>query len=487
MFLTAVLGLIFLLLVFILYEQVQLYRKRQGLPGPRFIFPIFGQIFSLIKDPTTFWENQEKYGRISYNSVFGKFLLFSSETQLTRKFFSNTSGDFHLYLIFNAEKILGKNNIAFLNGPHHKELRKQLLPLFTRKAMSTYIHIQEKLIREHLKQWSQLSSNGQFIELRPLVRDLNVQTSITVFVGPYTTEAIRKEFFHNYFIMNEGLLSFPLAYPGSLLSKAIQAREKVVDILQMCAVKSRERIKNGGEPECLIDYWIEEQERIFKKSIESEGKIPPPLHSTPKDIANTVLDFLFASQDASTASLVWVAALLHQHPEVIVKVREEQDRLRPNDEPLNYDLLCTKMMYTRQVVKEVLRFRAPATLVPHIATKDAKIPGENFIVPKGTIVFPSVWCSHFQGYSDPFKFDPDRFGSERGEDVKYAKHFLAFGKGSHYCLGKDYAMNHLTAFIGLLSSNYDWTRKFTESSDKIVYGPTIYPSDCLINIGPRVR
>ena len=32
-----------------------------------------------------------------------------------------------------------------------------------------------------------------------------------------------------------------------------------------------------------------------------------------------LLDFLFASQDASTASLTWIFALLDEHPEVLQK------------------------------------------------------------------------------------------------------------------------------------------------------------------------
>lgn len=41
-----------------------------------------------------------------------------------------------------------------------------------------------------------------------------------------------------------------------------------------------------------------------------------------------------------------------------------------------------------------------------------------------------------QGFSDPYKFDPDRFSPERKEDIKYAKNFLTFGWGPHYCVGE---------------------------------------------------
>ena len=48
------------------------------------------------------------------------------------------------------------------------------------------------------------------------------------------------------------------------------------------------------------------------------------------------------------------------------QVREEQRRLRPDvDAPITGEVL-NEMVYTRQVVKEVLRFRPPAPMVPQV-------------------------------------------------------------------------------------------------------------------------
>lgn len=46
-----------------------------------------------------------------------------------------------------------------------------------------------------------------------------------------------------------------------------------------------------------------------------------PFYADDKKIAETVMDFLFASQDASTASLVWTITLMAEHPEVLARVR----------------------------------------------------------------------------------------------------------------------------------------------------------------------
>ena len=66
------------------------------------------------------------------------------------------------------------------------------------------------------------------------------------------------------------------------------------------------------------------------------------------------------------------------------------------------------MKYTEMVVKEVVRFRSPPTLVPHIVATDFPIT-EKHTIPKGSLVFPSVFESSFQGFVDAHMFDPDIF------------------------------------------------------------------------------
>ena len=63
-------------------------------------------------------------------------------------------------------------------------------------------------------------------------------------------------------------------------------------------------------------------------------------------------------------------------------------------------------------------------------------------------------CKPLQGFSNPSVFDPDRFGPERKEDIKYQKNFLTFGHGPHYCVGKDYAVNQIICYLANLSTRW---------------------------------
>ena len=54
-----------------------------------------------------------------------------------------------------------------------------------------------------------------------------------------------------------------------------------------------------------------------------------------------------------------------------------------------------QMTYTRQVVKEVLRYRAPAPMVPMIAQKPFQL-NDDYAVPKGTLIMPSIHAACLQ-------------------------------------------------------------------------------------------
>ena len=67
----------------------------------------------------------------------------------------------------SGKTILGANNLAFLHGPEHKAMRKSFVSLFTRKALSTYTHLQNDIIRGALARWME---KPEFREIRDDVR-----------------------------------------------------------------------------------------------------------------------------------------------------------------------------------------------------------------------------------------------------------------------------------------------------------------------------
>ena len=180
-------------LVYIVLEQLRFVVKRRttsgkgSIPGPSFPLPFLGGLIEMVKDPYAFWERQRVYSErgVSYNSLFGQFIVFVTDPVKSRELMVVNDPEKMLMVLHpSAKNILGKNNMAFDHGPGHKLIRKSFLSLFTRKALSVYVQLQDGIIRRHMSEWLEQYENKEF-EIRTFLRDMNLMTSQEVFVGPY--------------------------------------------------------------------------------------------------------------------------------------------------------------------------------------------------------------------------------------------------------------------------------------------------------------
>ncbi|KAL3497345.1 hypothetical protein ACH5RR_040077 [Cinchona calisaya] len=483
-YLPYLIALTIVLLLILLLEQISYLKKKSFLPGPTLVPPFIGSAISLVTNTKKFWDNEASLAKtnsigISTNYLFGRFILFIYSSQLSHKVFSNIRPDaFHFLGYPFGKSLFGENSIMYMFGQDHKDLRRRIVPNFSPKALTTYTLIQQRIILKHLKSWLSIKLDEKPIPLRILCRQMNLETSETVFLGPYLSDEDRNRFNIDFNAFNMGLIKLPIDFPGFSFRKARLARRKVVKILSTCAEKSEQKMKNGEEPTCMIDFLTQENLANLILSYEEVG--------------NLFFDFLFAAQDATTSALCWNITLLGSHPHVLQRVRQEvakhwRPEFESSNEPFMNAEKLREMKYTEAVVKEVLRIRAPGALVPHIAGEDFQLT-DNYVVPKGTVVFPSVFDSCFQGFPEPERFDPDRFMEDRQEDLIYRSNFLVFGAGAHQCVGQRYAMNYLVLFVAMFATLMDFKRADDHDGwdDGFVFAPTIFPkNDCKFLVSQR--
>lgn len=121
---------------------------------------------------------------LSWNSLCGKFMIFTTDAAISRRVFSYNDPETLLMAVHPSGKnILGESNLAFMHGPPHKAIRKSFLSLFTRKALATYVELQDGIIREHLRDWQQIEGER---EIRLFVRSVmchSRQEALTSYTG----------------------------------------------------------------------------------------------------------------------------------------------------------------------------------------------------------------------------------------------------------------------------------------------------------------
>ncbi|MFQ6659072.1 hypothetical protein Gotur_028100 [Gossypium turneri] len=111
---------------------------------------------------------------------------------------------------------------------------RYLNPCFTPKALSTYAQLQQLIILKHLKSWERLWSTISPTELIPLhllFRDMNLQTSQTVFLGKYLSSEAWERFRVDYDLFNAGLMKLPFDLPGFAFRKAKLGAEQILKTL----------------------------------------------------------------------------------------------------------------------------------------------------------------------------------------------------------------------------------------------------------------
>lgn len=321
------------------------------------------------------------------------------------------------------------------------------------------------------------------------MRDLNMETSLKVFCGDYIPEDAQQDISDKYWLITVALelVNFPFAWPGTKVYNAIKARKVAIKWFEYASAQSKIKMAEGHEPECLIDHWTKAMiEAKNNSNDDTSSKVLRAREFSDNEIAMVVLSFLFASQDAMTSGVVYIFQLLADNPDILAKVRQEQLKVRGGDleSPTTLEML-DEMTYTRACIKESLRVKPPVIMVPYLTKKAFPIT-ENYTVPKGTMLIPSIYPSLHDPnvYSDPESFIPERWltkeNGEASDAEKAASNYLVFGHGPHNCLGKEYAILHMTALIGCASVLMDWEHIITPESQQVQVIATIFPKDGFI-------
>jgi cytochrome P450 len=156
-----------------------------------------------------------------------------------------------------------------------------------------------------------------------------------------------------------------------------------------------------------------------------------------RQLRDEMMTLFGAGQETTANALTWTWYLLARHPEVEARLAEELQRVLGGRGPAPGDL--AGLPYTEMILRESMRLYPPAPQFARQAIEDVVIGG--WEVPKDSLIVISTYALQRDGrfFSDPAKFDPDRFAPGWEERIpRYA--YLPFGAGPRVCIGNGFAM-----------------------------------------------
>lgn len=391
----------------------------QSLPPGRNGIPLLGETLAFAKNPFRFIDERlAAHGRIFRSNVLGRKTAVVAGAEAAGRFIDPNAVLREGSMPPHVQELFGGRSLPLLDGEVHAARKRTVLEAFTREALAAYLPQIRKTTEDYFARWAQEREIPWIDEMKRLSIEVICQTIIGMPRGQEMDQLRR-----DYMIITDGFATLPINLPGTRYRKALQARDRILDVLR-AKVRERRRVPtNDGLSRILASGALGDEEAALE------------LHHI------VIAGFIV------WAELAAMVKQLTDHPDVRERLRQD---LGASD---------TFTPYLLQVVNEVKRL-CPIVPVVFGRTKEP-FTFDGVTVPAGWMLLWAITPSHVAHglYSDPQKFDPDRFSSERAEDRRHEHAFVPQGAGpvtGHRCPGLDFATLLMSVFATVLLRGYTW-------------------------------
>ncbi|MEL6426069.1 MAG: cytochrome P450 [Pseudomonadota bacterium] len=384
-------------------------------------WPVVGNSLEIVRDCYGFHGKQfARFGSVYRSQFFGaeRVNLYGAdavETVLMDKngIFSSKSG-------WSMVEGLFGGGLMLRDFSDHRAHRRMLQPAFRAGAMRDYLSHMSREVEARLDAWPV----GQEFRFFWQVRALTLSIASRVFMG-IEDEAECKRL-GALFLAELDASASPIRAPLPLtpMRKGINAR---AELRRTFKAMIPERRAGQGE-----DIFSE-----FCRLTDEEGR-----HLSDDEIVDHFNFLLFAAFDTTTTALTAMMWGMVDHPEWQDAVAAEVATLE--DRPLTYDDL-DRMTVTDRVFKEALRLMPPVPFIPRGVTEEFEWEGHRIAAGSSVTVAPGLVMMDPEFWTDPERFDPDRFSSNRAEDQSHRFAWSPFGGGAHKCIGMHFSLMEVKA------------------------------------------
>lgn len=231
-------------------------------------------------------------------------------------------------------------------------------------------------------------------------------------------------------------------------------RKRCRDLVSKVNVFVEEIIKQHREKRSVggVDTAVSDGDFVdVLLDLESENKF------NDADMIAVLWEMIFRGTDTVAILLEWILARMVLHPDIQAKAQSEIDSVVGRNRALTESDL-DNLPYIHAIVKETLRIHPPGPLLSwaRLATHDTQVGPH--IVPAGTTAMVNMWAiTHDERiWSEPNRFNPDRFLSEdvaiMGSDLRLAP----FGAGRRVCPGKSLGLATVHLWLAQLLQKFKW-------------------------------
>jgi cytochrome P450 len=326
------------------------------------------------------------------------------------------------------------DGLLTIDDDYHDRARAIMMPAFHREQVTAMI---DSMATEAEGAIATLRP-GEVVDIYDWMRNLAMRIAMRALLGLDPDGAGKGAAAAEHFERALGFygIDYPLRLlrgPGSPWRKLVSSRQ-VLDEIVFGEITRRRAAPDPGSRD------------ILSLLLAARGEAGEAF--TDREVRDQVMTLMFAGHDTSTSTLTFMMHELARHPDVIERLREEQDRVLGGAAP-TVDQLEREMPYLDMVLDEVLRLYPPAWIGPRRAVREFEFGG--YTVPREAYVNYCSWASHRipEFFPEPEAFIPERFTRERKAALPRGA-YVPFGGGQRICIGKRFGQTEVKLVATML-------------------------------------
>ena len=409
-------------------------------PGPRGL-PLLGNALAMGGDSLTYFLNVgERYGDVVGLAAGPLPALVLRHPEHLHHVLVKNQANYKKGLGYDGLRLFLGQGLVTSEGELWRTQRRIMQPSFTPKAITQFFDMMVAVTRQLRERWAAAGDAPLVVddEMMALTMSIISRAMFSVDLGTDSEvgSALRSAF---AFIPKRGMSpGLPLALP---VPSHLRFRRAMRTIDAFVAGKVAEARARGGSDDLISMLLAARDEEGGGQMSEAQ------LH-------DEVLTLFFAGFETTARSLTWAFYLLGRHPRVAERLQQETRRVLGDRDPALDDLFT--LAYTRMIADETLRLYPPTALLARQAVAGDEIGG--FAVPPGALIILVPFAAHRHQaiWSEPERFDPDRFApSAVAARPRYA--YLPFASGPRICIGNNFALMEMVVALAMLAPRFSMT------------------------------
>ena len=336
----------------------------------------------------------------------------------TQTIFANKDKDYTTKGWVKAIGPFFPRGLMLLDFDEHLAHKRIMQGAFTRPRIAEYVKEMDRVATAIVTDWP--TDDRRFL-FYPAVKELTLDVASVVFMGQdlrNDRKTIAKVNYAFERAIRAGTATIRTPVPPFKWWRGLQGRKVLEEYFQARVTERRDA--QGTDMLTVLCHTADDDGNTF----------------TDTDIVNHMIFLMMAAHDTTTSTLSTMTYHLAAHPQWQERAREESDRL--GDGPLDIEAL-ESLTTLDLVMDESLRLVTPLHLNVRQTVRDTDLLG--YYLPADTLVatWPSMNHRLPELYSNPDRFDPERFAEPRAEHKKHRYAWAPFGGGAHKCIGMTYA------------------------------------------------